>query len=143
MALKKDYFAIVDANTNRAKEGLRVIEDISRFILSKKKFTSSIKKLRHAVSGYVTMLSPEYARLLASRDSAGDVGRKINTKSEFKRTGFRALLISNFKRVEESLRVLEEVSKISSKKAASGFKELRYETYVLEKKLLLTYKNEK
>jgi thiamine-phosphate pyrophosphorylase len=137
MALSRGFLSIVDANCNRAKEGLRVIEDIARFLLRDKNSVSQAKKIRHSVSACVKLLSPKYARLLEARDSAKDTGRKLNPPSEFKRKNLREVLVSNFKRAEESLRVLEEVSKISGPKASAMIKELRYETYVLEKKLLL------
>jgi hypothetical protein len=135
--LKKTVFTIIDANVNRAKEGLRVIEDITRFIYSAKNTTSEIKKIRHSMTSITSSLSPDYRKLLKSRDSETDAGRGSKIKTEFKRSGIDDIMISNFKRVEESLRVLEEISKLTDTRASAKYKELRYMTYSLEKKLIL------
>lgn len=42
---------IVDANFNRAKEGLRVCEDICRYGFDLKKETRQLKDIRHALTG--------------------------------------------------------------------------------------------
>lgn len=136
---KKTAFSIIDANINRAKEGLRVCEDIIRFTLQIKKLSAKIKKIRHEIDSQASSLAPNYKTLLISRDSAADAGRRIKNKSEFKRSGLHDILVSNFKRAEESLRVLEEMSKLNSSPAASGFKELRYKTYEAEKASILAY----
>lgn len=136
---KKDRDSIIDANINRAKEGLRVCEDIARFALASKKFSSKLKSIRHSINKYGSALGAGYIDLLKSRDSAGDAGRRTKSRSEFKRSGLRDILASNFKRAEESLRVLEEMGKLSDKKAALGFKELRYRTYEAERSVLLAY----
>jgi thiamine-phosphate pyrophosphorylase len=135
--LKKTVFTIIDANINRAKEGLRVIEDITRFIYSTKNTTSEIKKIRHSITVITSSLLPDYRKLLESRDSESDAGRNSKLKTEFKRSGIDDIMISNFKRVEESLRVLEEVSKLIDADSSAKYKELRYMTYSLEKKLIL------
>jgi len=145
MEVNKIPLSIIDANVNRAKEGLRVVEDITRFVFMKKKISSTLKKIRHTIDASVKNLAPDYNCLLKSRNSAGDVGRKINSKTEFKRKSIKDVLISNFKRAEESLRVLEEISKLKNARHAKKFKELRYKVYETEKNLLLNLrlKNEK
>ena len=137
MELKNKTLSIIDANVNRAKEGLRVVEDITRFMLLKKNPAAGLKKIRHGIDSAVKKLSPDYNALLKSRDSAKDPGRKIKSKTEFSKRTVKQLLAANFKRAEESLRVLEEISKLTSVKAAKQFKELRYKTYEAEKKLIL------
>jgi hypothetical protein len=136
---KKIPFAIIDANTNRAKEGLRVCEDIARFVLSSRPLSSKLKSIRHALAACAAALCPDYSKLLFSRDSKGDVGRRVNLKSEFKRASFKAVLVSNFKRAEESTRVLEEISKLKSGKYAAKFKELRYKIYEAEAAVISLY----
>jgi len=76
----KGLTALIDANVNRAKEGLRVCEDISRFILRDKKLSACLKSMRHDIDNAVPVV---YARLLKSRDSETDPGRGINIASEF------------------------------------------------------------
>ena len=135
--IKKNIFSIIDANINRAKEGLRVIEDIIRFIYKNKEILTKIKNVRHEIDNITYDLTPEYKILLKNRNSLYDAGRKIKNKWEFKRNNFSDIIISNFKRVEESLRVLEEISKIIKKSCAIRFKDLRYRVYELEKKTIL------
>ncbi len=141
MTGKKDraLFRAVDANINRSGEGLRVIEDITRFVFNNKAASSRLKKLRHAVSKTAEGFGPGREELLKYRDSQKDAGRKINLKTEFYRENTASILASNFKRAEESLRVLEEISKIYNTKTSLCFKELRYKTYEAEKEILLKY----
>ncbi len=139
MAVKfnKNIYSIIDANINRAKEGLRVIEDIIRFLSKNKKYLKKIKNIRHSIDIITYQVAPEYKTLLDNRDSLSDAGRTVKTKGEFKREKITDILISNFKRAEESLRVLEEISKIINIKSAIRFKDLRYKVYELEKKIIL------
>ena len=134
----KKILRIIDANANRAKEGLRVVEDISRFVMSDKKISASLKKIRHAVTTSVNIIFPDYSALLSSRDSEKDVLRGSKNKTEFTRTGIPHVFISNLKRAQESLRVLEETSKLINPRQASAFKEMRYTLYTLEKKIILS-----
>jgi hypothetical protein len=136
---KKTAYSIIDANINRAKEGLRVSEDIIRFVLGLKKLSAKLKSLRHSIDRHGAALVPDYRLLLLSRESGKDAGRRIKNKNEFKRSNLRDILASNFKRAEESLRVLEEMSKLKRRSAAAGFKELRYKTYEAEKAAILAY----
>ncbi len=136
MKNRKNIYTLIDANINRAKEGLRVIEDVSRFLLSDPKKTSALKSIRHGIDSALKPVSPDHRQLLKNRFSDDDAGRHSRNKSEFARKSVTHILISNFKRVEESLRVLEEISKLVNVKSAAMFKELRYKTYVLEKEIL-------
>ena len=81
MELKKKTLSVIDANVNRAKEGLRVVEDITRFMLLKKNPAAGLKKIRHGIDSAVKKLSPDYNALLKSRDSAKDPGRAANGRS--------------------------------------------------------------
>jgi hypothetical protein len=137
MKSKKNIYTLIDANVNRAKEGLRVVEDVARFIQSNGKTSSRLKSIRHDIDTAVKLISTGHAELLKNRHSAFDVGRSSKNKSELKRKNTFDIMISNFKRAEESFRVLEEISKLISPKAALMFKELRYKTYELEKETLV------
>ena len=114
-----------------------MIEDVSRFLLADKKTTPVLKSIRHSVDIAVRKISSDYTALIKNRYSENDVGRNSRNKSEFRRGGVSDILASNFKRVQESFRVLEEAAKLISVPAAATFKELRYKTYELEKELLL------
>ena len=125
---------IIDANLNRAKEGLRVCEDIARFILDDRRFTLKLKRARHKLSSLSGSLATR-RMLLKDRQSAKDVGRFLKA-DELKRKGVRDIFFANMQRAKESVRVLEEFSKLINIKAALGFKEVRYKIYGLEKKAL-------
>lgn len=129
--MDKSLYRIIDANFNRAKEGLRVCEDISRYIWNQKILTSSFKKLRHQLTQVVAQLN--ILKLLQGRQADADVGRP-STKSEFKRKDVEAVFLANAQRIKESLRVLEETIKLLKPRAAEEIKTLRYRMYVLEQK---------
>ena len=124
---------VIDANINRFKEGLRVCEEISRFLLENPSITASLKKLRHAADSAIKRLPVR--DLLKERDSDKDVGRKICV-NELKRETCEDIFFANMQRAKESLRVLEEFSKLFNKKAALEFKEIRYSLYSAEKKIV-------
>jgi hypothetical protein len=131
--MKNDLYRIIDANLNRSKEGLRVCEDVARYIWNKPALTKSLKDVRHELTktaGSLGML-----KILESRDVASDVGRS-SSASELKRKDMAAVFGANMQRVKESLRVLEEISKLLNPTVAEGFKSLRYKAYVLEQKAL-------
>jgi len=122
---------LVDANLNRLKEGIRVIEDIARYHEDNGPLALKLKNLRHQCR-----IDEKYLELLSSRDSINDVLRP-STKSEMNRTNIKDILIANYKRAQESARVLEEITKIWSGELAERFKNIRYELYALEKENLL------
>lgn len=124
---------IIDANINRLKEGLRVCEEIARFILESRTLTEELKATRHKIDGIITRLT-QRSRLLKTRDSLGDIGRNINLKKEFQRKDYRDIFFANIQRVKESLRVLEEFLKLKRINQALKFKQIRYEVYSIEKK---------
>jgi len=124
---------IIDANINRAKEGLRVCEEIARFILNSRIFTEEFKKIRHKINTILKEL-PSYATIIRERESAKDIGKNIYA-SELKRKSYRDIFFANIQRVKESIRVLEEFSKLKNTRLAKEFKNLRYRIYELEKKV--------
>lgn len=122
----------IDANLNRFREGIRVAEDLLRYHFNDKKLALELKNLRH-----ITISLP-YQHLLSTRNSLDDV-LKNSIKSEQVRKDFSSLFIANFKRAQESARVLEEILKTSDIEASETFKKARYTLYWLEKKTILTY----
>lgn len=125
---------IIDANINRVKEGLRVCEEITRFILNNPKLTRDFKDIRHKIDVLIKFF-PDKLVLLEERASFSDVGKKIYS-GELKRKDYRDIFSANLQRVKESIRVLEEFSKLQSQSAAIRIKEVRYAVYDLEKKAL-------
>lgn len=123
---------IIDANINRSKEGLRVCEEITRFILNSRSLTSALKKIRHEIDLAAEGLASK-ASLLRERASLKDVGEKIYI-NELKRRNIKDVFFANIQRVKESVRVLEEFSKLKDVKSALRFKRARYKIYEIEKK---------
>ncbi|MEW6556972.1 MAG: thiamine-phosphate pyrophosphorylase [Elusimicrobiota bacterium] len=127
--MNKKILRIIDANLNRTKEGLRVVEDFARFVLEETKLSSEIKRLRHQIDKIARRIYPQ---LVLSRNSESDIFRK--TKESRKKNAF-SVVFSNIKRVEESLRVLEEFSKTISANAGNEFKKIRFGIYDIEQKI--------
>ncbi len=127
---------ILDAAANRAAEGLRVVEDYLRFALDDRHLTSLAKQLRHELAEALTRVSS--AKRHAARDTRLDVGTDLSTPSESSRSDLAAVVAANFKRVQQSLRSLEECSKLTDASLSSIFESLRYRCYTLEKAADLT-----
>jgi len=129
----KALYRILDVNFNRAKEGLRVCEDLCRYGWDQKTFTRAFKNIRHDLTEIMAGLNIQKA--LEARHIEGDVGRST-TVSESKRDNLTTVLWANSQRVKESLRVLEEVSKLMDVKVSIQLKALRYKVYALEQKVI-------
>jgi len=129
-SLTPELLRVCDANLNRLREGLRVVEDILRYKYNNKNLASKLKEIRH------TARISDYKTLLQQRDSLGDVLKK-STKTEQQRDSLEEIIISNFKRAQESARVLEELFKLEDRLQSEHFKDIRYALYALEKDVLL------
>lgn len=127
--MTKENLRLLDANLNRLREGIRVVEDIYRYIFNDKIVATKLKTLRHNSRIEI------YNDLLGSRDIQNDV-LKTSTISEQNRTDLSSILIANFKRAQESARVLEEFTKLLSIDISENFKSIRYDLYHLEKSIL-------
>ena len=127
--LSPELFRVIDANLNRLKEGIRVVEDIMRYKNNDKILSHKLKNLRHIAN------IQESLELLKYRDSTNDVLRKT-VKSEMNRADLTDIILANFKRAQESSRVLEEIYKLSNATYSENFKHIRYELYTLEKEIL-------
>lgn len=124
---------VIDANINRSKEGLRVCEEVARFILDSRVLTSELKKVRHKIDTLARRLPGSLSDLLEVRNSRKDVGIRIYV-NELERQDPRDIFFANMQRVKESVRVLEEFSKLTDKRLAVEFKNIRYGIYGIEKK---------
>ncbi|MBU4310482.1 thiamine-phosphate pyrophosphorylase [bacterium] len=134
--MREEIYRVFDANINRAREGLRVCEEVARFILCDEKLTKKLKGIRHQVTKIIQSLKIDTKKLLAIRDVRKDVGARTYPRSEGKRKNYEDIVTSNMKRVEESLRVLEEFTKKINPSAGARFKRLRFQAYDLERELL-------
>ena len=130
-SLSPELFRVIDANINRLKEGIRVVEDILRYKDNNKELSSKLKSLRHKAK------IQETQKLLQHRDSINDVLRP-STQSEQNRSNLEDILTANFKRAQESARVLEELYKLENIQYSENFKAVRYELYNLEKEVMLS-----
>jgi len=127
---------ILDANLNRSREGLRVCEDVSRFILNSDALSKELKALRHGIASAMKDLPSRPRSLLESRDSEGDVGRSSKLVTEMRRKDPAGIFMANMQRVKESLRVLEEFAKLGDRGLAIKFQRLRFRAYDVEKKVV-------
>lgn len=127
-SISKENLRLIDANLNRLREGIRVVEDIYRYIYNDKKTASELKSLRHKSRIAI------YSELLDSRDIQNDVLKKT-VESELNRSDLNSILIANFKRAQESSRVLEEFGKLINIETSETFKSIRYGLYHIEKSI--------
>lgn len=131
--MNKKILRIIDANVNRATEGLRVIEDILRFVYNDEKIYKKLRKIRHKIA---KIFENFYSESVIQRESSIDPGKKTVEKKYIK---MKEILISNFHRVTESLRVLEEIAKYLELKKVLKIKCIRYKMYDFEKLIFKKY----
>ena len=137
---------MIDANLNRSSEGLRVLEDVARFLLNDAELSHQLRALRHDLAQETKSLG---IGLLSQRNSEHDVGHLNSTPSfsvgqkltmeTASLQGLSDLVTANAKRVEESLRVMEELAKlpeISSMVNSTRFEQARFAVYTLERDLV-------
>jgi thiamine-phosphate pyrophosphorylase len=127
---------LLDAAANRAREGLRVVEDFVRFVWNDGHLTFELKRLRHELAAALSALPGD--RLLASRDTEGDVGTTVATEAEGTRLDMASVVTANFKRLQEALRSIEEFGKVLSSELAKRIEQLRYRSYTLERAVAAT-----
>lgn len=122
-------YRILDANLDRAREGLRIIEEWCRFGLNDASLTAECKHLRQELARWHS------DAIRVTRDTANDPGTDLSHPQEEQRSNVSQVLRANFCRIQEALRVLEEYGKIDSPEMGAACKQLRYRTYILESNL--------
>jgi len=127
MTSEERLYRVIDANLNRLKEGLRVVEDVRRYGFDDLALAKKIKNLRHKAK------IPQ-KEFLKFRDAVNDV-LKPSLKDEQIRLNLDDLQTANIKRAQESARVLEECFKLIDVKISEIFKAVRYELYEIEKEI--------
>lgn len=130
-------YRILDANLDRAREGLRIVEEWCRFGLNQADLTERCKELRQAIAFWHT---PE---IRAARDTPGDPGTDLTHANEKERTSLTHVLQANFCRVQEALRVLEEYGKLYRTDMGEACKQMRYQVYTLESELMGSHRHQK
>ena len=123
-------YQIIDANLDRAREGLRVIEDWARFGLGEKKYVEIIKNFRQ-------ILGKNHLEIYKkSRNHIVDKCKGLTHQEQIKRKTSEQIISSNSGRVQEALRVIEEFSRLHNNELSKIASEIRYEIYSLEVDLL-------
>jgi thiamine-phosphate pyrophosphorylase len=126
---------LLDANGNRAREAMRVLEDYARFVRDDAELQAGLKSLRH---DFVQAIAPWSADAILHRDTPGDVGTGQKTASEFRRESLASVILAAGKRLGEALRAIEEVLKTASAPAAAAVESLRYRFYSIEQAIART-----
>lgn len=131
----KEMNRLLDANINRVSEGIRVVEDVARFMYNQKEFSKELREKRHYLRKLFIQKDNNF---LNSRDTKKDVGIEITKASQLdKKSNIKNIVVGNFKRIQEGLRSIEEISKISCDYCISKEVEaLRYSFYNLEKEFM-------
>ena len=126
---------ILDANANRAREALRVMEDYARFALNSDELCASLKTLRH---DFATATAGFVGEAILHRDTSGDVGTQTKTVTEQTREDVAHVVIAAGKRLGEALRTIEEYLKTGDPLRAHLVEQLRYRFYDVEQQIAFT-----
>jgi thiamine-phosphate pyrophosphorylase len=129
-------YRILDANLDRSREGLRIIEEWCRFGLSDRSLAAECKNLRQELASWHS------AEIRLARDTINDPGTDLSHPQEEQRQSIEDLLQANLCRVQEALRVLEEYGKLDRPQMASACKQMRYRVYTLESKLTVPHRQQ-
>ncbi|QKK07747.1 MAG: hypothetical protein HND58_05885 [Planctomycetota bacterium] len=111
---------LIDANANRAREGLRVVEDVARFVLGDATACAELKAIRHGLGEAIRALPVDRGVLLAWRDTAGDVGTGATTAGEASRADLPAIVAAAAGRLAEALRAIEEGAQGAQRRRRGG-----------------------
>ena len=117
---------LLDANLDRAREGLRVIEDWCRFGLERPDLVSRTKDFRQRLGRC------HLARYKLARHTATDPAAGMGHGAQAERQGAPAVVAANCGRVQEALRVLEEFGRSEAVPLAAEAAAIRYGLYDLE-----------
>ena len=134
-AAEKILYRIIDANYNRSKEALRVVEDLLRFSSAPKTLVLSWKQIRHSLTKIVLQLPVGFKAMIACRDISQDHGKTLGIHDQKGKSKPQDILFANIQRAEESLRVLEECVKPIKPECSNALMRLRFKVYELEKKI--------
>ncbi len=130
----RETYRILDANFNRSREALRVIEDCGRFALNDPAITAMAKNLRSDLKDVLSALPVDEMR--SARDTPGDIGTEITSPTEPTRSGLPDVVIAACKRLSEALRCIEEISKFVAPPQTLTIERMRYNGYTLEKRIM-------
>ncbi len=130
-------YQIIDANLDRAREGLRVLEDWARFGLGENDCVAKIKNYRQ-------ILGKNHLEVYKqSRNHIEDQCKGLTHQEQINRRNPEQIISSNAGRVQEALRVIEEFSRLQNHELSKIASEIRYEIYTIEIDLLSYGKRKK
>ena len=121
---------LLDANLDRAREGLRVLEDWARFGLDRADLVARTKDMRQRLGRL------HHARYKQARHAASDPATGMAHPAQAERQRPEAVVAANAARVQEALRVLEEFGRQGDPALAAEAAAIRYALYDLELDLL-------
>ena len=121
---------IIDANLDRAREGLRVLEDWARFGIMRDELVIKLKNYRHILSKY------HFQAYKAARNFSRDTNQGLTHNEQKNRESISSIISANSSRVQEALRVIEEYSRNENPELSLISSKIRYEIYSLEITLL-------
>ncbi len=126
----QDLYRILDANLDRAREGLRIIEEWCRFGLNNASLAEECKNIRQELAQL------HHWEIRQARNTPKDVGTELSHPQEEVRDSIDSILQANLCRTQEALRVLEEYGKLYHPQMGAICKKMRYRVYALESSLL-------
>jgi thiamine-phosphate pyrophosphorylase len=121
---------LIDANLDRAREGLRVLEDWARFGLERPELVARLKDQRQRLG---RLHADAYKR---ARHTASDCATGLAHPAQQERREPTQVVAANAARVQEALRVLEEFGRPIDAVLAAEAASIRYALYDLELELL-------
>ena len=133
--MERAAYRIIDANFNRAREAIRVVEEYCRFVLNSTPLTGRAKQLRHELSRAIGAL--DVGSLISARDTLGDVGVDQRVAGQLDRGDLKDSFTAGCKRLTEALRAIAEVVRIENRPVAETIEKLRYDAYTLEKDIVV------
>ncbi len=133
--MDRAVYRIIDANFNRAREGLRMAEEFCRFALDNQQLCSRCKEIRHKLSTAAAKFGMQ--QLAAARDTENDVGCGLTTNHQLHRQNLEDCAAAGLARTVEAIRVISEAISIDDAKLAGEIEKMRYECYSLEKDIAL------
>ena len=128
---------IIDANLDRAREGLRVLEDWARYGLGRVDLVKQLKDYRQKLGSHHLDFYKN------ARNYSKDKCNGLSHPEQFKRVNTQNIISSNSSRVQEALRVLEEFSKNNNYELSKAASLIRYEIYTIEIELMNAQCNKK
>ena len=133
-AVPDSQYRIIDANLNRIGEGLRLLEDIARLALDDVLLTEKLKAMRHELIPTDRALNQ---RLFQARNAEEDIGAALEVKQQSKERRLHEAVVANSRRLQQSLRVVEEMAKAPGIKLnPEKYQQARFSLYTLERELL-------